>query len=194
MQRHVPYRSPISTAPARRRFAGCATVSAVAGLAFAGLVGLSAARAAAPCASEPNRALFELEALKSELMVLATDCHDHDQYNAFVQRYQAQLADTEHALDSYFKRAYGKRAQQARDAYVTSLANAQAHLAHAVGQDFCPRNGQLFHEVLALRGPTDLPAFAAGQDLVPSDLGACSAAPEPSAPVRGTRGHRKPAR
>lgn len=189
MQRHHTPSQPRGTVRPRQGAAFCA---ALGGLAIAGLLGLSAANAAAPCASEPNRTLFELEALKSELMVLATDCHNQDQYNAFVQRYQAQLANAEHELDGYFKHAYGKRAQQAHDAYVTSLANAHAHLAHLIGQDFCPRNGQLLHQVLSLRGPADLPAFAAGQDLVPADLGACNAAPEPSAPA--ARGHRKSAR
>lgn len=166
---------------------------ASAGLAFAGLLEVSVAQAAGPCGSEANRSLFELEGLKSELMVVATGCHDQDQYNAFVQRYRSELARTEHDLDAYFKTAYGKRAQQAHDAYVTSLANARAHLAHAVGQDFCPRNGQMFQEVMALRGPADLPAFAAGQDLVPIDLGACNAAPEPAAPIRRARAHRQSA-
>ena len=166
------------------------------GLLLAGMIGLSAAAApapaATPCDTDQARALFELESLKSELMVVATDCHDPDQYNAFVQKYQAELATNEHALDDYFKRAYGKRAQQAHDAYVTSLANSDAHSAHRIGADFCPRNGALFQEVMALRGPTDLPAYAAGKDVVPADLGACESVPAPAAPgpVRRTRGHR----
>jgi hypothetical protein len=170
------------------------------GLLLAGMIGLSAAAApapvAAPCNSDQARALFELESLKSELMVLATDCHDQDQYNAFVQKYQPELATTEHELDDYFKRAYGKRAQQAHDAYVTSLANSDAHSAHALGTDFCPRNGALFQEVMALRGPADLPAYAAAKDVVPADLGACESVPAPAAPgpVHRARTHRVHAR
>lgn len=172
------------------------TLGAIAGgLLMAGLIGLTAATAApapsSPCNGERARALFELEALKSALMVLATDCHDHDQYNAFVQKYQPQLAATERDLETYFKSAYGKKAQQAHDAYVTSLANSDAHSAHALGTDFCNRNGTLFSEVMALRGPADLPAYAAAKDVVPADLGACESVPAPAAePVRRTRGHR----
>ena len=176
--------------------AGAALGTIGGGLLLAGMIGLSAAAAPAPaappCNSDQARALFELESLKSELMVVATDCHDQDQYNAFVQKYQAALAANEHELDDYFKRAYGKRAQQARDVYVTSLANSDAHSAHALGSDFCARNGTLFQEVMALRGPTDLPAYAAGKDVVPVDLGACESMPAPAAPapVRHARGHR----
>lgn len=164
----------------------------VGGLLLAGLIGLSAARAAAPpCGTDQNRALFELEALKSELMVVATDCHNSDQYNAFIQKYQTQLANAERELDGYFSRAYGKKGQQAHDQYVTSLANSDAHSAHVIGNDFCPRNATVFSEVMALRGPADLPAYAAGKDLVPADLGACDAAPPtPMAPSRSARGRR----
>ena len=46
--------------------------------------------------------MFEIQALKSELMVLATSCRTDTQYNAFVNRYQAYLADNEKAFDEYF--------------------------------------------------------------------------------------------
>ena len=174
--------------------AGTALGALGGGLLLAGMIGLSAvaAPAAAPCNGDQARALFELESLKSELMVLATDCQDHEHYNAFVQKYQRELAATEHDLDAYFKAAYGKKAQQAHDAYVTSLANSDAHSAHALGSDFCTRNAAMFTEVLALRGPSDLPAYAAGKDVVPADLGACESVPAPAAPAPGrhARGHR----
>ena len=174
--------------------AGTALGAIGGGLLLAGMIGLSAvaAPAAAPCNGDQARAVFELESLKSELMVLATDCQDHEHYNAFVQKYQRELAATEHDLDAYFKAAYGKKAQQAHDAYVTSLANSDAHSAHALGSDFCTRNAAMFTEVMALRGPSDLPAYAAGKDVVPADLGACESVPAPAAPAPGrhARGHR----
>jgi hypothetical protein len=138
----------------------------------------------APCGAEINRSLFEVEALKSELMVVATNCQDQEQYNAFVQRYQPELAKTEHELDGYFRVHYGRNAQHRHDEYVTSLANADSDMARTIGADFCPRNGALFSEVMALRGSADLPSFAAGQDVVPADLGACQAAPQPVEHVR----------
>jgi hypothetical protein len=48
-----------------------------------------------------------------------------------------------------------------------------------LGGDFCPRNGLIFNEVLALPTPSDLPDFAAGKDLVPASMEVC--APTPSA-------------
>jgi hypothetical protein len=174
--------------------AGSALATIGGGLLLAGMIGLSAAAApaAAPCNGDQARALFEMEALKSELMVVATDCHNQDEYNAFVQKYQPALAATERDLDGYFKSAYGKKAQQAHDAYVTSLANSDAHSAHALGSDFCPRSGALFQEVMALRSPADLHPYAAGKDVVPVDLGACESVPAPAAPasVRRAHGHR----
>lgn len=128
----------------------------------------------------PEQSVFDIEALKSEMMVLATSCHDDAQYNAFVERYQPELMSTERSLDSYFRRVYGRRGQREHDAYITSLANAQSDDGLKQGTDFCPRTAMLFNEAMALDGAGDLTAFAAGQDLVPASLGSCRA----PAPVR----------
>ena len=180
--------------PARSRASLIAAGWLAGGILAVALLAMPSAEAAAPCTAEANRSLFELEALKSELMVLATNCQEQDRYNAFVRRYQPELANTERELGRYFKAAYGRKAQHEQDAYVTALANAQSEQAHVIGADFCPRNGALFQEVMALRGASDLPAFAAGQDLVPTDLGACTAAPAPAVKrvhyTRSRRHHR----
>ena len=42
-----------------------------------------------------------------------------------------------------------------------------------LGTDFCDRNGMLFTEVMALRSASDLPAYAAGKDLVPATVDLC---------------------
>ena len=139
-------------------------------------------RAAQRC---PDQPVFDVEALKSEMMVLATACHDDAQYNAFIQRYQPTLVANEHALDNYFRREYGRRRQVEHDSYITSLANAQADEGLKQGTDFCPRNASLFDAAMALDGPTDLPQFAAGQDLVPASLGSCQS-PAAAAPTMRT--------
>jgi len=140
---------------------------------------LGGVRAAQRCPEQP---VFDVEALKSEMMVLATACHDDAQYNAFIERYQPSLMATEHALDSYFRREYGRSGQTEHDRYITSLANAQADDGLKQGTDFCPRNASLFEEAMALESSTELPQFAAGQDLVPASLGSCQAPAE--APAR----------
>jgi hypothetical protein len=149
---HVRYSLPLAIA------ATCLTVGGV--------------RAAQRCPEQP---VFDVEALKSEMMVLAEACHDDAQYNAFIQRYQPSLMANEHALDSYFKREYGRRGQAEHDAYITNLANAQADEGSKLGSDFCPRNVTLFDEAMALDSATELPQFAAGQNLVPASLPSCQA-------------------
>lgn len=145
---------------------------------------LGGVRAAQRCPEQP---VFDVEALKSEMMVLATACHDDAQYNAFIVRYQPSLMATERALDSYFKRQYGRSGQTEHDRYITSLANAQADEGLKQGSDFCPRNATLFEEAMALESSTELPQFAAGQNLLPASLGSCQApeaAPGPHRVIR----------
>lgn len=140
----------------------------------------SALQAAPRCQDQP---VFDLEALKSEMMVLATSCHDDTQYNAFINRFHPELIANEKALDSYFKRLYGRRAQSEHDSFVTSLANAQSSEGLRQGTDFCPRNGALFTEAMAVQN-LDLPAFAAGKDLIPASMEACK--PSEPTPARST--------
>jgi len=159
------------------------------GLAAVCLLSAQQAAAQQQCEAPTDQAIFEIQALKSELMVLATSCHSDAQYNAFVSRYQADLGANERAFDEYFKRRYGKQGQREHDSYITSLANAQSDGGMRLGSDFCPRNTAIFDEVLSLRSPADLPVYAAGKDLVPASLGACAAQP-PTRVVkaRATRG------
>ncbi len=163
--------------------------SALPVIAAACCLGLSAAQATPRCPEQP---VFDVEALKSEMMVLATACHDDTQYNAFIHRFQPQLIANEHALDSYFRRAYGRRGQTEHDSFITSLANAQSDVGLKQGTDFCPRNAVLFQEAMEVTS-NELPAFAAGKDVLPSSLGVCET-PE-AAPVRASahRVVRKPA-
>ena len=145
---------------------------------------LSGVRAAQRCPEQP---VFDVEALKSEMMVLATACHDDAQYNAFIQRYQPSLMANEHALDNYFRREYGRSGQTQHDSYITSLANAQADEGLKQGTDFCPRNAVLFEQAMALENANELPQFAAGQNLVPASLGSCQASASASEPTHAIR-------
>ena len=155
------------------------------GLAAAGLFVAHQAHAQQQCASPADQTTFELQALKSELMVLATACHDDQHYNAFVNRYKPRLAASETAFDDYFKRRYGAAASRERDSYITSLANAQSDGGMHLGSDFCSRNAAIFDEVMSLRSVNDLPDYVAGKNLVPASLGACE--PAPAAPAKVTK-------
>jgi len=144
------------------------------------------ALAAAPprCASPSDQAMFELAALKSELMVLATGCQRGTEYNAFVNRYRPQLLEVDKNLNAHFKRTHGARGQTETDRFVTDLANAQSTVANTMGGDYCARNGMIFGEVMALSGAADLPAYAAGKNLIPAGLDTC---PTPRAATAAAR-------
>ncbi|HQT75445.1 MAG: hypothetical protein B7Z80_00210 [Rhodospirillales bacterium 20-64-7] len=136
------------------------------------------------CESATEQSAFEVQALRSELMVLATGCHDDAQYNAFIRRYQPDLQANERAIDAYFKHRYGRSGQTEHDRFVTDLANALSHEGSNLGGDFCPRNGQIFHEVLALQTPAQLADFAAGKNLVPASIEVCTPMPTKAAVTR----------
>jgi hypothetical protein len=143
------------------------------------------------CLSPTERAAFDVQALRSELMVLATGCREDDGYNAFIRRYQSALLQNEKHISEIFKRRYGHRGQTEHDRFVTELANAESSSGNHLGTDFCPRNGMMFTEVMALRGPHDLPAYAAGKDLLPPSLDLCAGAPKPTqAKASTSKSHR----
>lgn len=153
-----------------------------AGLLAALLLAAPAAEAITRCGSAAEQAIFEVQALKTELMVVATACREETRYNAFVERYRAELLAADRGMGQHFARTKGRTGQRAHDAYVTNLANARATEAQRLGSDHCPRNVGLFGEVMALPQPRDIADYAAGKDMVPASLGAC----EPPPPVRAT--------
>ncbi len=140
--------------------------------------------AARQCASLTDQSAFEVQALRSELMVLATGCHEDSRYNDFIRRYQSDLQANERAIDAYFKHRYGRAGQTEHDRFVTELANAMSRQGSDLGGDFCPRNGLMFNEVLALPSASALPDYAAGKDLVPASVEVCTPASTPAARSR----------
>jgi hypothetical protein len=141
----------------------------------AGLLVSGQAWAAQRCAALSEQQVFDLEALKSELMVLSVTCHTDSQYNAFINRYRSTMATNEQLLAEYFRHTYGRRSQGEQDSYVTAMANEQARFGLKQGGDFCPRNMALFDEAMALESEQDLPLYAAAKSLFPPTLGACEA-------------------
>ena len=139
--------------------------------------------AAPRCAAPAEQSMFELAALKSELLVLAIGCQRNDAYNAFVQRYRPVLLDLDKNLNAHFKRVHAGRWQKAADDFATDITNVRSTEAARMRGDHCPRNGMMFGEVMSLTGPADLPAYAAGKDLLPASITTC-AAPVAAAPAR----------
>lgn len=156
-----------------------------------------AAQATQRCASEQDQSVFEIEALKTELVVIAISCKEEEKYNAFVRRYQSTLAENGKAFGQYFTRTRGRAGQRANDLYITNLANARGNEAQVLGSDFCPRNTQLFDEVMALPSSAELASYAAGKNLFTGTLPACeaaSAAATTAAPARRSTPARASAR
>ncbi len=120
---------------------------------------------AVQCAKPVERAAFDVEGLKSELMVTAISCQAQDRYNAFVTRYRSGLIAQERAIDTYFHRAYGRSAQKQHDDYITLLANSQSDEGIKLGTLFCMKSVGLFDEVMGLKDSRDLPTFATGKGL-----------------------------
>lgn len=140
------------------------------------------AHAQLDCLRPQERSVVDVAALRSELMVLATGCHQDERYNAFIRKFQPDLMNNEREVNDMFKRMYGKRAQQEHDRFVTELANGESDAGTHLGTDFCARNSLIFNEVMALPNPSELPAYAAGKDLVPNRVDVCpqvAAAPAP---------------
>ena len=162
-------------------------------LAGACLLVVQHAQAQLHCLPPQERSAVEVAALRSELMVLATGCREDDRYNAFIRKYQPDLMGNDKAVGEIFKRKFGRRGQQEHDRFTTELANAESTAGMRLGSDFCARNGALFTEVMALRSPTELAAYAAGKDLVPATLDLCTevaAAPTAKqAPAAATKRH-----
>ena len=105
-------------------------------LAALSLLAAQHAQAQLDCLQPHERSAVEVAALRSELMVLATGCHQDDRYNAFIRKYQADLMGNEKAVGDVFKRMYGKRGQQEHDRFTTDLANGESSAGMHLGTDF----------------------------------------------------------
>ncbi len=129
------------------------------------------------CEFPSDRAAFDIEGLKSELMVTALACHQQDRYNSFMTRFQPTVAAEEHDLNAYFKRSYGKGAQKAYDDYISNLANIQSEDSLKSGTAFCDNIAMMFDEVQALHDNAELHEFANAKTIAqPVTFEMCTAA------------------
>ncbi|HWL79804.1 MAG TPA: hypothetical protein VNR89_02515 [Roseomonas sp.] len=162
----------------------------LAGLLMLSTLCASTGALAAPfrCTSEEQQKMFEISALKTELMVVATTCDTEDAYNAFITRYQPVLSSNDHSVISHFTSRDRRAGQKANDTFITNLANARAQEANRVGADFCARNAVLFKEVMSLPSAAELAPYAAAKDLLPASMGSCvPSAATPAAPAKAAR-------
>lgn len=137
---------------------------------------------AEPCATHIDQGAFDTAALKSELMVVALTCNERPQYNRFVEQFRPDLTREERALNAWFRRAYGHRATQMHDDYITNLANAESQEGVRRGNLYCSEHASLFPTVLRLHGAVELVNFAAHRaQPQPFTLAACVQPRQPAA-------------
>lgn len=127
---------------------------------------------------------FDVQGLKSQLMVLASGCPGAEgDYNAFISKFRPVLTESDAAMAAYFRRAYGRAGQREQDAFVTNLANIHSEAGLQQGTDFCPRNVVMFREIMSLADINELAEYAAGKGGIPAQL----TAPAPGGPARARR-------
>lgn len=140
------------------------------------------------CANAREHAAFQLRALQTHLMVGALSCGMHDRYNAFVTRWQSDLAGAHRNLSAYFNRTYGNRGQRELNEYITALANAQSQESVRHGSSFCGRIGPMFERVAALGSANDLFAASANAQLpLAFDVRPCEIRSADQAPAQRTQ-------
>ncbi|MCT6880133.1 MAG: hypothetical protein M3Z67_06605 [Commensalibacter sp.] len=130
----------------------------------------------AACHNSPAHEAFNVQGLKSELMVTALSCNAQTQYNDFITKFRPVLATQETKLNSYFRTTYGRQAQKAHDDYITQLANVQSSQGLKAGTIFCLQRLNMFDEIKYLNTSSDLSEYADAKDIVqPTSFEICSA-------------------
>ncbi len=138
----------------------------------------SAVLGAPACQFAADRTAFDIEGLKSQLMVTALACKQQDKYNAFMSRYQPEVAREEAALAAFFKRSYGKSWQTAYDEYITNLADVQEQDGLKGGSALCSYLPAMFDEVMSLHDSSELHDFTNSKMIAqPIEFQTCTGAP-----------------
>lgn len=149
---------------------------------FAVLLCCAAAAAAVPvraeptCSSPADESVYDVFALRTMMILLATKCGDDQDYNkAFIIRFQPALQQNEREVLAYFRRIYGGSGQTRKDAFSTDLVNVMSQQANTQGAQFCPRALWIISEMNALTSLAELPLYAAAKDLSPVGMSMCPA-------------------
>jgi hypothetical protein len=118
-------------------------------IAGAAAIGIAGPAIAQSCVPASERAAFDVRALQSQLMVAALTCNRDADYNAFVRKFQRDLAGSYNTIQGHFRRTAGGGHQRALDGFITQLANEQSQDGIRQGSQFCPNVTPLFQVALA---------------------------------------------
>ncbi len=140
------------------------------------------------CVFDQDRSAFDIEGLKSQMMVTAITCHNQDKYNAFLERYRPEVADAEQILQGYFKRSYGKAGAKNYDEYMTQLADNQEQVTLKAGTAYCENLNEMYDEVMSLHDGTELHDYSNAKQLYqPATFETCAGTPPPAASTHRTK-------
>ena len=129
------------------------------------------------CLQASERTAFEVRALQSQLMVAALSCGRDNDYNAFVRKFQGELASSYRDIAGHFRRTAGGGHQRALDSYITQLANEQSQDGIRAGSHFCPLVTPLFQAALAQPNAQALASLSTERNVLnPIAVPACAAA------------------
>lgn len=166
---------------------------------LAAFVGCALAASAIPvsaapaCGSVADQSPYEVLALRTQMILLATKCGRDQDYNKnFIVRFQPELQANERDVMTYFRRIYGGAGQGRKDTFSTELVNVMSQQANTQGTEFCPRAGQIINEMNALRSMDELVAYAAVKDLAPNGMSMCPAAVSRATAAVSAQGVRRP--
>lgn len=128
------------------------------------------------CPSAADQSAYEVLALRTQMIVLATkNCGREQEYNRnFAIRFQPALQANERAVSSYFRRAYGGAGQSRKDTFSTELVNVMSQEANRQGPEYCSRAGLIISEINALRSMDELAAYAAVKAVIPEGTSMCA--------------------
>lgn len=146
------------------------------------------------CVQSAERTAFDVRALQSQLMVAALSCGKDAEYNAFVRKFQGELAASYRGIQGHFRRTAGGSHQRELDGYITQLANAQSQDGIRAGSHFCPLVTPLFQQALSQTNASSLAELAVERNVInPLAAPTCAAAPaaapsrQPARPAQGQR-------
>ena len=136
------------------------------------------------CVYTTEQKAFEVEALKSQLMVTSLTCRGetHDRYNDFISHYHPELLGAEDTLRGYFKRSYGKAGSTQYDQYMTQLADNQEQIGLRAGTSYCSNLTSMYDEVMSLHDGSELHDYSNAKLLyLPTKLETCASEPATTA-------------
>lgn len=128
---------------------------------------------AAPCATSVDTASLQVRMLQTELMVAALTCNQRTDYNAFVTRFQPELALQGKHLQAFFKQKHGSGAAKALNGFITRIANESSRRGMLKRGEFC-RNAASIHAASKTMQPASLVSYAGTQPFANlHGVGAC---------------------